>query len=221
MKEQLLAKLRLQKEIAFCEDDPIYFMSMYVNVAHSTHGSMLFLPHPHQEDYINALPKGNTIVRAARAAGSSVTTTLYMFWEGFFRKKLQVFTSHKIYDAADNLQRIRHAYMTMPVWMRDSNPMVVNTKMAIEFANGSRFLAVGATESAYRGMAVDTLFLDAFSRIQNQEDLLTTAMPGLYANDSKIIIVSSDDESVLFNDMFSDAQKGYGTFTAVRLVPDY
>lgn len=221
MKEQLLANLRLQKEIVLCEEDPIYFMSMYVNVSHSTHGSMLFLPHSHQEDYIDTLTKGNTIVRAARAAGSSLTTTLYLFWEGFFRKKLQVFTSHKIYDAADNLQRIRHAYMTMPVWMRDSNPMVVNTKMAIEFANGSRFLAIGATESAYRGMAIDTLFLDAFSRIQNQDDLLASAMPGLYANDSKVIIVSSDGGSVLFNDMFSDAEKGYGTFKAVRLIPDY
>lgn len=222
MREQLLENLRLQKEIVLCEKDPIYFMSMYVNVAHATHGSMLFLPHPHQEQYLADIAEGNSIVSAARQAGSSLTTTLFLFWEGFFNKcRNQVFIAHRIDQAVDNLQSIRHAYMTMPVWMRDSNPMVTNTKSRIEFANGSQFRAVTASEYSFRGMNIDTLFIDCFSRIQNAEEMLSGAMPGLIAHDSKIIIVSSEAPSVMFSDMFCDAEKGYGSFKSVRLVPDY
>ena len=163
MKELLLEKLRLKKEILLCEQDPIYFMHRYVNCAHPTHGTIPFVPHPFQEEYIGAIAKGNTIVAAARQAGSSITTTLYLYWEGFFQKKSQIFSANRIDQAADNLQSIRHAYMTMPQWMRDYNPMVVNNKHRLEFANGSRFMAVSPSPYSFRGMTLDTIFLDNFS----------------------------------------------------------
>lgn len=221
MKEQLIENLRLQKEIVLCEDDPIYFMSMYVNVAHPTHGSMLFMPHPWQERYIEDISKGSSVVAAARLAGSSVTTTLYLFWEGFFQKKQQVFTSNNINHSIDNLQTIRHAYMTMPVWMRDSNPMVQNTKTRIEFANGSRFSAVTAMEHSLRGIYINTLFIDNFSLIRAGDSFLTENLPSLIQKRSNILVVNPGHGNETFNDMFSDAQKGYGSFKAVRIVPDY
>ena len=221
MKEQLIENLRLQKEIVLCEDDPIYFMGMYVNVAHSTHGSMLFMPHPWQERYIEDISKGSSVVAASRRAGSSATTTLYLFWEGFFQKKQQIFTSNNINLSIENLQTIRHAYMTMPVWMRDSNPMVQNTKTCIEFANGSRFSAVTAMEHSLRGIYINTLFIDNFSLIRAGDSFLTANLQYLFRQRSKILVVNPGHTNETFNDMFSDAQKGYGSFKAVRMVPDY
>jgi len=221
MREHLLEKLRLRKEIVLCEQDPIHFMLNYVNCKHSTHGTIPFHPHDYQVEYIEALTKGNTIVHAARQAGSSLTTTLYLFWEGFFQQKKQVLAANRVDLAVDNLQHIRHAYMTMPSWLRDYNPMVVNDKMRIEFANGSYFTAITATEHSFRGMNIDTLFIDNFSRIQHQEDVLMAALPIVSYPDSKGIIVSSGDTSEVFDDMFSDSANGLGTFTAIKIVPDY
>lgn len=223
MKEQLLENLRLRKELVLCETDIIYFMSTYVNVAHSTHGSMLFQPHPYQEKYLTDIAEGNSIVSAARRAGSSLTTTLFVFWEGFFNKcKTQVFVSHRIDQAAENLQSIRHAYATLPAWLRDSNPMVVNSKTRLEFANGSRFHAVTAMARAFSGMTINTLFVDNFSLIRSADELFSDdTLTTLITHGSKIIIVSQGDSSTMFHSMFSDAEKGYGSFKPVRLVPDY
>ena len=55
MKEQLIANLRLQKELLLCEQDPIYFMENYVNIRHSVHGNMLFSPHSYQERFLGML----------------------------------------------------------------------------------------------------------------------------------------------------------------------
>jgi len=220
MKEILLERLRLKKELLLCEKDPIYFMRRYVNCAHHEHGTVPFLPHPFQEEYIGAIAKGNTIVAAARQAGSSLTTTLFLFWEGFFQNKTQLFTANKIELAADNLQSIRHTYMTMPRWMREYNPMVVNNKHRIEFANGSTFMAVSSSPHSFRGIRLDTVFLDNFSQMRSKEDVITSIMPSIYAHGGKAIIVSSGDGSEFFSDMFSDAANGIGSFTAIKIVPD-
>ncbi len=220
MKEILLERLRLKKEILLCETDPLYFMHRYVHCAHPTHGTIPFVPHSFQEEYISAISKGSTIVAAARQSGSSITTTLFLFWEGFFRQKTQGFTANKIDQAASNLQTIRHAYMTMPQWMRDYNPMVVNNKNRIELANGSMFLAHSSSPYSFRGMTISTVFMDNFSQIRSAEDVITSVMPAIHAHNGKVIIVSSGDGSEFFNDMFSDAAAEIGSFTAIRIVPD-
>lgn len=221
MKERLLSKLRLKKSIVLCEQDPIYFLSNYANCMHYEKGTVPFVPFSYQEEYIEAISKGNTIVAAARQAGTSLTTTLYLFWEGFFQRKTQGFVSNRIEQSEDNLQSIRHAYLTMPSYMRDYNPMVVNNKQRLVFANGSSFAAFPATEHAFRGTAINTLFMDHFSGIRSSEAVVASAMPSVFhRHNGKMIIVSSGDSSDTFNKMYYGAIEGSNPFTAIRIVPD-
>ena len=227
-KEQLLERLRIQKEIYLCEKDPIYFMENYVKCSHPTHGSMLFSPHPFQAEYISELEKGqNTIVSASRRTGSSITTMMFLFWEAFFQPHQKIgICSNRIEQSRSNLQMVRHAYHTLPSWLRDFNPLVDNTKGYMEFANGSLFSVRSSDPCSFRGMSLSTVFIDNFTLIhtdQRQEELLVSIMPTIMTTKgSKAIIVAPGDGSSLFYDMFSDALNGRSSFNAVYLTaPDF
>ena len=222
-KEQLLEQLRIQKEILLCEKDPIYFMENYVNCRHPVHGSMLFSPHPYQAKYIAELEKGKkTIVSAARQTGSSITTSLFLFWEAFFKPHQAIaFCANRMEQSRDNLQTVRHAYFTMPSWMRDYNPLVDNTKGYLEFANGSMISVRSSDPHTFRGAMLTSVFIDNFTLIkgdQRQEELVVTIMPAIMTRKgSKMIIVAPGDGSAPFYDMFSDAQNGRSSFNPVLL----
>jgi hypothetical protein len=222
MKEQLLNNLRLQKEIVLSQKDPIYFMENYIHCSHPTHGTMLFAPHPYQEEYINALAADNSdyLVSAARQTGSSLSSTMFMFWQAFFNKFETIsFTSQNQHHSCDNLQKIRHAYRCMPAWLRDFNPLVVDNKGYMEFANGSRIIVHSSNPCSYRGHATTAAFIDNIQLIRSQDDvseiLHTFKMTGV-----RIIAVAPGGGNELFNDLYNDAEARKGSYIPFRLVAD-
>lgn len=222
MKEQLLNKLRLQKEIVLCEKDPIYFMSTYVHCTHPTHGTALFVPQDFQEDYISTLAaeESDFLVSAARQTGSSLSSTLYMFWRAFFNKFESIsFTAQNLNHSYDNIQKIRHAYRCMPAWMRDTNPMVVDNKGCLEFANGSKIFVHSSNPCSYRGINLTAAFIDNFSLIRSQADV-SEILRTFKITQTRVVAVAPGDGNELFNDMFSDATKRKNSYIPYKLVAD-
>lgn len=227
MKEHLLNDLHLRKDFELCHNNPVAFMRLHTSIVHPTKGVIKFSPNIQQQKLIQAYHDGHTIVDGDRQSGVTLTTAMFILWYAMYNSdKTLGIISNKQDHSIDVLNMIRCAYDSMPDWLKESNPLLQNNKMAMGFVNGCNIHAYSTNPERLRGQTHSLVFFDNFEMHDNQKqnEFLCTILPhSLSVKDSRVLITSTvrrNQDSPYFK-ILSMASAGHGDFQAVEIRTTY
>jgi len=222
MKEHLLEKLEVPKELALCAKSPSYFIDNYATCVNAVHGNFPVVLQEYQEELMEVYVDNNTIVDAPRQSGMSLTTSMYLLWYAIFKPFVTVgIISDKKMSAISNLEMIRHAYNNLPDFLKGG--LKVNNKGAMQFDNDSRILALSCEAHSLRGISFDLIHLDNFAYVSDrkQEELYDHVQISTSVTKSRIIITSTGGATTgKFYELFQDALDGKNSFQPVHIKID-
>lgn len=183
-------------EYVWCISDPIPFM-LKCMIQHPLQGAILFEPYLHQLDLIDHFQANQfSMVNSARQMGTSTTLCAYLLWQATMQAdQTIVVASSKLIGALELSDRISFMIDHLPPHLKPN--LLRDTKHIREFDNGSRIIFRAISDSAMRGMHVNTLVLDnaAYANEKNIEGMWTASYPCIAVGQtSRVIIVSSPGE---------------------------
>ena len=180
------------QELAYCINNPVYFIENYCNVQHPVKGRMRFALYPFQQELIAIYNDFRySIAMLPRQTGKSTTAAAYLLWYAMFKPDSTILVaSNKYLGASEIMTRLRFAYETLPEWIKAG--VTSYNKGSVEFDNGSRIVAQATTENTGRGMSLTLVYLDEFAfvppRIANE---FWTSLSPTLATGGKCIITST------------------------------
>ena len=151
------------EEFLRCQDNPIYFISNYINIVTLDHGLQPFKLYNFQKEMVDTFHHNRfSICKLPRQTGKSTTIISYLLHYAIFNANVNIaILANKAAIARDLLGRLQLAYENLPKWLQQG---VINwNKGSLELENGSRILAAATSSSAVRGGSYNVIFLDEFA----------------------------------------------------------
>lgn len=177
-------------ELVKCHESPKYFINNYVKIINPIHGTVPFILRDYQERLVDHFYDNRySIHLGARQTGKTITSLSYILWYAIFNsyKKILI-TSPKHEQSKDLLNQIKTIYENLPKYLRPE--IKHQTKMTIEFENGTQIFTQAMSANTGRGMSVSLLYCDnmACSSPKVQDDFWTAIYP---CQPEKVIFSSS------------------------------
>lgn len=191
------------------ETGPLYFMSNFMYVQHSTKGKQKFVPYPFQLDLIDSYTHfKKSINMVSRQMGKTAVAAGYLLWYSMFTDDAQILvTSYKYDSAQDIMDRVRYAYESIPDHIRAG--VTTYNKRSIQFDNGSKITATTTTETTGRGMSLSLVYLDEFAFVDANiaKEFWTSLAPTLSTGGKCIITSTPNTDEDQFADIWFGANK--------------
>ena len=150
-----------------CQDNPIYFITNYLQIVTLDHGLQPFKLYEFQKEMVDKFHNNRfTICKLPRQTGKSTTIIAYLLHYAIFNQNVNIaILANKAAVARDLLGRLQLAYENLPKWLQQG---VINwNKGNLELENGSKILAAATSSSAVRGGSYNVIFLDEFAYVPN------------------------------------------------------
>jgi hypothetical protein len=199
-------------ELKACMDPvtgPLYFMSNFMYVQHSTKGKQRFVPYDFQLDLIESYTHyKKSINMVSRQMGKTAVAAGYLLWYAMFNDDAQILvTSYKYDSAQDIMDRVRYAYESIPDHIRAG--VTTYNKRSIAFDNGSKIVATTTTENTGRGMSLSLVYLDEFAFVDAgiAKEFWTSLAPTLSTGGKCIITSTPNTDEDQFADIWFNANK--------------
>jgi hypothetical protein len=199
-------------ELKACMDPdtgPLYFVSNFMYVQHSTKGKQKFEPYPFQLDLIDSYTHfKKSINMVSRQMGKTAVAAGYLLWYAMFNDDAQILvTSYKYDSAQDIMDRVRYAYESVPDHIRAG--VTTYNKRSIAFDNGSKIIATTTTENTGRGMSLSLIYLDEFAFVDAgiAKEFWTSLAPTLSTGGKCIITSTPNTDEDQFADIWFKALK--------------
>lgn len=199
-------------ELKACMDPvtgPLYFMSNFMYVQHSTKGKQRFIPYDFQLDLIESYTHyKKSINMVSRQMGKTAVAAGYLLWYAMFNDDAQILvTSYKYDSAQDIMDRVRYAYESIPDHIRAG--VTTYNKRSIAFDNGSKIVATTTTENTGRGMSLSLVYLDEFAFVDAgiAKEFWTSLAPTLSTGGKCIITSTPNTDEDQFADIWFNANK--------------
>jgi hypothetical protein len=206
----------LIQEWVKCSEDPIYFVSNYMQIITLNEGLQTFKPYPYQQKMISSFVDNRySIVTTARQAGKSTTTCGFILWYIIFHPaKTVALLANKGETAREILGRVQLAYQHLPKWLQQG--VKEWNKGSFELENDSRVIAAATSASAIRGYTINLLFIDEAAHIENWDEFFTSVYPTISSGtDSKIILVSTPNGLNHFHSTWTNAIQGKNGYNPI------
>lgn len=188
---------------------PLYFISNFMYVQHSTKGKQKFNPYDFQLDLIESYTHfKKSINMVSRQMGKTAVAAGYLLWYAMFNDDAQILvTSYKYDSAQDIMDRVRYAYESVPDHIRAG--VTTYNKRSIAFDNGSRIIATTTTENTGRGMSLSLIYLDEFAFVDAgiAKEFWTSLSPTLSTGGKCIITSTPNTDEDQFADIWFGANK--------------
>jgi hypothetical protein len=180
-------------------------------------GLMPFTLWPEQRDLLHAIHAERLLlILKARQLGISWLCCAYALWLCLFKANRVVLIFSKSQDEANELtRRISVMYHRLTDAMRAALPVLVkdNTE-GIEWANGSRIMAMPATKSSGRTFTASLIIADEFAFMQWAAELYTSIKPTIDGGGKMLILSTANGTGNLFHELWERASSGAGRFAA-------
>ena len=196
------------EEFIRCQDNPIYFISNYIQIVTLDHGIQPFKLYNFQKEMVDTFHNNRfSICKLPRQSGKSTTIIAYLLHYAIFNANVNIaILANKAAIARDLLGRLQLAYENLPKFIQQG---VINwNKGSLELENGSRILAAATSSSAVRGGSYNIIFLDEFAYVPNNiaEQFFSSVYPTISSGkSSKVMIVSTPHGMNMFYKMWNDA----------------
>ena len=212
-KEQVL-------EFRKCEEDPLYFISKYVQIVSLDEGLIPFNMYGFQEEMVSTMHKERfTICKLPRQSGKSTTIVSYLLHYALFNPNCNIaILANKSSTARDILGRLQLAYENLPRWLQQG---VINwNKGSIELENKSSIVAASTSSSAIRGGSYNIIFLDEFAFVPANiaEQFFSSVYPTISSGQkTKMIIVSTPHGMNMFYKLWVDSQNKKNEYVPIEV----
>ena len=203
-----------------CAEDPIYFISTYVQIVSLDHGLVPFNMYDFQKGMVASMHENRfTIYKLPRQSGKSTIIISYLLHYALFNPNVNIAVlANKSNTARDILGRLQLAYENLPKWMQQG--ILAWNKGNIELENGSKIIAAATSSSAIRGGSYNIIFLDEFAFVPSNvaEQFFASVYPTITSGQStKVIIVSTPHGMNMFYKIWVDAQEKRNDYIATEV----
>jgi hypothetical protein len=207
-------------ELRKCSNDPIYFLTNYVKVAHPTKGSVPFALFDYQIDMVKSIHENkDVVILASRQLGKTTVVAMYILWFSLFQTdKNCVIASKAMNHATEIMSRIKFAYEELPDWLKAGCKFYNRT--SIEFDNGSKIKCEATSEKTGRGGSPSILFIDeiAFISRRVQEEMWASITPSLSTGGKFILTSTPNGDTDLFASIWTGANAGTNSFVPIQVM---
>jgi hypothetical protein len=180
-------------------------------------GLMSFTLWPAQRDLLGAIHAERLLlILKARQLGISWLCCAYALWLCVFKANRVVLIFSKSQDEANELtRRVSVMYHRLGDALRSVLPALVkdNTE-GIEWANGSRIMAMPATKSSGRTFTASLIIADEFAFMQWAAELYTSIKPTIDGGGKMLILSTANGTGNLFHELWDRAAQRLGRFAA-------
>lgn len=178
------------QEILKCSEDPAYFIETYCVASSTEDGKVKMRLKARQKNWIASAKECQiTELGHDRQDGKTQFMSAYAAWISLFQPdQTIVILANKHITAKLIRTRIIQILSELPEFLR---PVVkAFTSTYISFENGTRILVGGITESACKGMTINTLMLDNWEHTELKvfQAFSENHLPVLLATRTKIIM---------------------------------
>jgi len=202
------------RELALCAQDPVYFIDTYCWVQHPIRGKVQFKLYDYQKELIQCYHKNRySINMLGRQMGKTACAAAYLIWYAMFIPDSTILiAAHKFAGAQEIMQRVRHTYETLPIWLKAGATSY--NKGSIDFDNGSRIISTTTTETTARGMALSLIYLDEFAFVKPRiaSEFWTSISPTLSTGGKCIITSTPNQDDDQFAKIWKNANKNIDDF---------
>ncbi len=202
---------------ARAKKDVAYFIGNFCYIKPVTGGKMRFVLWACQKRLLDILlVELQVIVLKARRLGVSWVVLAYALWIMLYTDNayIPVFSTGEK-AAMRHIGRIKFMYQNLPQWMRDLHPLKSDSKLSIEFANGSVIEAFADTENAARGEGATLAIVD-------EQDWQVWAWqnwpaiePIIEGGGQMVLVSTAKSKSGLFANLWGRAMRGVSKFVPV------
>lgn len=206
-----------RNEIIRCGRDPKYFIKRYVFIQHPTKGRIKFTTYPYQDDVVDALENHrHNIVLKSRQLGLSTIAAAYSLWMAVFHKDKNIIViATKLETAQNFVKKVKIALLSLPPWL--VLPKHDDKATALNFDNGSRVIAIPASDDAGRSEAISLLIVDECAFIRNFDTLWTGLSPTISTGGNAFILSSPNGVGGQFYKLWIGAEAGQNNFNPIKL----
>ena len=207
-------------EFRKCENDPLYFISKYVQIVSLDEGLVPFNMYGFQEEMVQTMHDERfTICKLPRQSGKSTTIVSYLLHYALFNPNCNIaILANKSSTARDILGRLQLAYENLPRWLQQG---VINwNKGSIELENKSSIVAASTSSSAIRGGSYNIIFLDEFAFVPANiaEQFFSSVYPTISSGQkTKMIIVSTPHGMNMFYKLWIDSQNKKNEYIPIEV----
>ena len=207
-------------EFRKCENDPLYFISKYVQIVSLDEGLVPFKMYGFQEEMVQTMHDERfTICKLPRQSGKSTTIVSYLLHYALFNPNCNIaILANKSSTARDILGRLQLAYENLPKWLQQG---VINwNKGSIELENKSSIVAASTSSSAIRGGSYNIIFLDEFAFVPANiaEQFFSSVYPTISSGQkTKMIIVSTPHGMNMFYKLWVDSQNKKNEYIPIEV----
>lgn len=198
-----------KQEFFKCAEDPIYFITKYIQVFTVDNGIQPFTLWDFQQKLIETVHDNRFIIcKMPRQTGKSTVMIAYFLHYILFNKDKKIgILANKRETAIELLSRLQLAFELLPQWLQQG--VKTWNKTSIELENGCRIEAHATSAASVRGKTYNIIFLDEFAHIESKlaERFWTSTYPVISSGKStKVIIVSTPNGMNLFYDLWTKAE---------------
>ena len=182
--ERSLKQLTPQKRVALknqtlnalAKFDPVVFAQHYLN----------FDPDPWQAEFLRSKAQ-RIILNCSRQSGKSTSTAILALWEAIYRpKSVIVLDSPSLRQSQELMMKFSEFLSRLDTSIK----LESDTKLSVQFANGSRVLALPGSEKTIRGIsAVTLLILDEAALVP--DPLYDAVRPMLAVSKGRLVLLST------------------------------
>src|ERR1035437_3344540 len=195
-------------ELQKCEEDPVYFITKYIQVVTLDEGVSDFKLWDFQANLIKTVHENRFVITVMpRQSGKSTTMIAYFLHFILFNKyKSIAILANKRDTAIELLSRLQLAFELLPMWLQQG--VKVWNKTRIELENGCVIEAHATSGASVRGRTFNIIFLDEFAHIEAKlaDKFWTSTFPVISSGiTSKVIIVSTPNGVNLFHELWTKA----------------
>lgn len=181
------------EEFVKCNNDILYFAENYFYIVTGKGRGKITLFNK-QKEILTALVKNKfTAIVSSRQNSKTTLMTIYCLYRAIFNgDKLLAYAANKESTAKEILNRIKLAYEELPPWLKPG--IKTWNEKSVEFENSSKILIGTTAADSFRGLTIDTLFLDEFAFVPAEiaNEFLNSVMPAISSiPESKVIMVST------------------------------
>jgi hypothetical protein len=176
--------------------------------------------YPFQETTLNLLDKHHrVIVNKSRQMGLSTIISVKILWKMLFNDTYKVAVYANTFSTASEIvDKVKIIYDNLPIWLKGSEPPIINNKKELKLPNNSKIRAFAATKESARSQSSDMVVLDECHFIPNASDLLTAVLPTLSGADNDLVMMSTPSvPSGMFYDYWVGAVNNKNGFLPIEL----
>lgn len=179
------------KEYMKCKDDIVYFANNFIKIYTVDCGLTQIKLNAEQETVVNSFLKNDkTCKLMPRQTGKTTVAMIILLHQVIFNEhKTIAIIGWKKSFANDILHRLYEMYDNLPELFRVK--MQIKNKGNVEFDNGCRIITSGPDATAFKGRAVNTIYIDESEFVPNIWRIMENIMPCISSMNGKFMALST------------------------------